>query len=548
MKKFILPIILLLTVAFFLPQKVNAQTDSECFKEYQKREYKCLQEYNKCIYSCSVEDYKSCTNKCSAQDKTCSEQASVDLTTCKAAIKKDNKSPTETEESPEVEINTDCHETFNQESNSCLKESTKCINPCVEKGNAAMSLTIDGAKVSLECQRNVCDPASEACNNKAKVNFKACQDARKEGQNSQKDKPKQEEFSLLKFFGINPFETWLRVKSLNEVGEAVVGIMDGLYFSASSIDIEYEEGMSRVVVDSTSLFGADLTMRASGQIEGAQIKLPGQSEYQNLEQRQNIPHEAIIRIDKSSRFDIGGEDIEVGNINKGDPLEFQVKKSKENESVDFVELPSYKMSVKLGRVLDKKFGKPSITPEVEEKAWGFLGEKDALVDVPETDNVKIYSWDADSGAVIKSSDWQQTEIKTHPVQSGGFITREVQFKQGNVEVKVRNESVPKMRFSVKSPDFLEAVSNRTHYLVSYDKDTKQNTVVVYEGKVEVKTNDGKTIAVEPKDGKPGMVVVTKELSVVKLILFGLALAVVTGGAILILRRKFASKGFGKKKR
>jgi len=77
----------------------------------------------------------------------------------------------------------------------------------------------------------------------------------------------------------------------------------------------------------------------------------------------------------------------------------------------------------------------------------------------------------------------------------------------------------------------------THFWVKNDPEKKQTLVGVYEGKVEVKTKDGQTTTVSPNGDKPGIIIATQKLSVTKLVLAGLVLAAVIGGAIFFLKRK-----------
>lgn len=79
----------------------------------------------------------------------------------------------------------------------------------------------------------------------------------------------------------------------------------------------------------------------------------------------------------------------------------------------------------------------------------------------------------------------------------------------------------------------------THFWVSYSKEKKLAVTGVYEGEVEVKTNDGKSTIVSPNGGKPGIVTVTQKLSITKLVLIGMAAAVIMVGIIFYL--KFKSK-------
>ena len=72
--------------------------------------------------------------------------------------------------------------------------------------------------------------------------------------------------------------------------------------------------------------------------------------------------------------------------------------------------------------------------------------------------------------------------------------------------------------------------------------------MVYEGEVEVKTKDGKTISVTPDGDQPGVVVISQKLSPVKLAFFVVVLAVVAGGAFLIIKRKILTKPSKKQSR
>lgn len=113
---------------------------------------------------------------------------------------------------------------------------------------------------------------------------------------------------------------------------------------------------------------------------------------------------------------------------------------------------------------------------------------------------------------------------------------------GTVEVKTEKNAI-----DAKTPN-TNVKSKGTHYWVSYDPKKKETTVGVYEGEVEVQSKDGKTTTVSPSNGKPGVVIVSVKLSPVKLVLAGLVVAAVIGGAFMILRRKFSSKGFNNKKK
>ncbi len=73
--------------------------------------------------------------------------------------------------------------------------------------------------------------------------------------------------------------------------------------------------------------------------------------------------------------------------------------------------------------------------------------------------------------------------------------------------------------------------------MSYTPEKKLAVISVYEGEVEIKTKDGQTVKLKPDGGKPGVLVVSKKLSPVKLAIGGLALFAITGGIVWFLKRK-----------
>lgn len=190
---------------------------------------------------------------------------------------------------------------------------------------------------------------------------------------------------------------------------------------------------------------------------------------------------------------------------------------------------------------------PKIDFKTEENAWKIPAPKEeSVTDIPGTIDSKRYSWEADSGAIIKSNDWEKIEFK-EPTVEDDVITRTVKFKDGEMEVKVKNDKPTVNRFAVDANGFFDLVVIQTHFLVSYNPDARQGAVIVYEGEVEVKNKDGKVIKVKPDGNKPGVVVVTQKLSVVKLAGLGMVLVVAISGVAFILRKRLSSKSFKKKK-
>lgn len=163
-----------------------------------------------------------------------------------------------------------------------------------------------------------------------------------------------------------------------------------------------------------------------------------------------------------------------------------------------------------------------------------------------SDNTQLrYTWSADSGAVINVPKWSEIKFR-EPVEVEGFTSRTVELGQGEIEVKVRNNKPAENQFGVDA-GWLGVTVSRTHFWVSQSQDKKSAVIGVYEGEVEVKTKDGKTIRIKPDGDKPGVVVVSRKLSPVKLVLVGLVIITVLGGIVLILRKRLLSNLLKKKR-
>ena len=101
---------------------------------------------------------------------------------------------------------------------------------------------------------------------------------------------------------------------------------------------------------------------------------------------------------------------------------------------------------------------------------------------------------------------------------------------------------------MEAADFLDAVTIETHFLVSYNPDERQSTVIVYEGKVEVKTNDGKTYVVSPVGDKPGVLIVTQKISLVKLTIVTTIVLAIVAAVMLIMKKRRLPRASKRKSR
>lgn len=116
-------------------------------------------------------------------------------------------------------------------------------------------------------------------------------------------------------------------------------------------------------------------------------------------------------------------------------------------------------------------------------------------------------------------------------------TTDITLQKGEIEVIIERGIYP-----INSPLHINTVlaSNcvrGTHFWLRHEKEKNTDTLGVYEGKVEVKTKDGEVFTVEPEGGKPGIFIVVRKLSVIKLALAGLVLIMLIVGVAFFLKRR-----------
>lgn len=188
------------------------------------------------------------------------------------------------------------------------------------------------------------------------------------------------------------------------------------------------------------------------------------------------------------------------------------------------------------------YRQPALTPKVEQKAWETkapAGEN--VTDVSGVSNTKRYSWDTDSGAVINTSSWKNIEFK-EPVVDDQEITRTVKFKgSGEVEIKVKNIDPEQNKIRVET-DFFDLFVIQTHFWINQDTDKKVAVVGVYEGEVEIRSKDGKTIRIKPEGDKPGTLVISKKFSIAKLAIVSVIAVASIGGLVWFIKKKIAKQG------
>ena len=391
-----------------------------------------------------------------------------------------------------AQTSVDCRKAYDMEDYKCFDVFNDCQSICSKETKKPDGTTyFNSGEIYPKCiKENQCHEKSDACHEQALVNYRSCLDALPDDEEDQT-----EDLS----------------------GKVIPGY-------------DHYGGGQKISCEELKEFNSGSSKQCSYLLV-QEIGYVGSKSYNVWCQKSAGEHQSAIdegisyglRHRPRYYFMFDFEDCLAGGIKEDEPTDIEMDKETRRvaEAIGKFADVVWKMFGEINRSPEVKqpgyYLEPKITEEVEEEAWKMpvtAGER--VTDVPGTTDTKRYSWDSDSGAVIRSTNWEQTEVKPPVINNGDFFIRDVKFKQGEVEVKLRNDRPAENRFKVEAADFLDAVTIETHFLVSYNPDARQSTVIVYEGKVEVKTNDGKTHLVSPVGDKPGVLIVTQKLSFVKL--------------------------------
>ncbi|MBI2310347.1 FecR domain-containing protein [Candidatus Collierbacteria bacterium] len=127
---------------------------------------------------------------------------------------------------------------------------------------------------------------------------------------------------------------------------------------------------------------------------------------------------------------------------------------------------------------------------------------------------------------ITISEWGLEQATTNKK-----ITTDIELRTGEIELNVEGGAFTAGSSMEVNAAYTTSSVRGTHFWVKHDGKKKTDTIGVYEGKVEVKTDDGKTTMISSDGDKPGVVVVTQKLLTLKLILIGVVLTVFIGVVI-----------------
>lgn len=176
---------------------------------------------------------------------------------------------------------------------------------------------------------------------------------------------------------------------------------------------------------------------------------------------------------------------------------------------------------------------PAISLDPEGKHWDFLPgyiPHESIKPGSTITATKLSTFQTGPAVIqLRPNDNQEGSmyIGTHP-----FL------RSGEAEIIVEPQNG--QQFELQTPN-AEIFVIGTKFLVAYNPKEDQTLVAVYEGKVEVKTKDGKTAAISPIGDNPGVVLVTQKLSVIKLAVVGFVVVGIIAGIIWTFKRKFSKK-------
>lgn len=146
--------------------------------------------------------------------------------------------------------------------------------------------------------------------------------------------------------------------------------------------------------------------------------------------------------------------------------------------------------------------------------------------------------------VVQILSFTEVTISEEGLAEPGKTTTELDLRAGEVELDVKGPTFGPS-FQVFTTNSTTGVRG-THFWVRHDDKRQEDVIGVYEGKVEVKANDGQTTTVSPDGDKPGVVIVTQKLSTVKLFIAGAVAVIIIGGIIFFLEKRAKSGSRGKR--
>lgn len=119
-------------------------------------------------------------------------------------------------------------------------------------------------------------------------------------------------------------------------------------------------------------------------------------------------------------------------------------------------------------------------------------------------------------------------------------TTDVNLRTGEIELDIKGPTFGPS-FQVSTTNAVAGVRG-THFWVSYNKKNRLSTVGVYKGEVEVKAlGSDESSLISPNGDKPGVIMVARRLSIIKLILTGVILVAIAASITFFFKRRRGSR-------
>ena len=275
-------------------------------------------------------------------------------------------------------------------------------------------------------------------------------------------------------------------------------------------------------------------------------------------------HTVLTRVSKEeTKQEIKQEDKDVGSDKEEPPSETEANAVNEwiKNNLGELDIKRIEAGSQLKRqpIIIKEDQAAPVETSAQDQFYLGMADTNGLVKLPDSREFTDFQdiWHIPTGSTIKAMD-EPIRIyigtkKVIIIAPGSEVVltsdRQIEILKGTIEVNRVGIFSPdsEQQDTGASTEFIDLFVIGTHYWVIHEPG-KQTLVGVYEGEVEVKTRDGKTVSVIPDGDKPGVVVISQKLSPVKLAIFVVVLAVVAGGAFLIIKRKILTKPSKKQSR
>ena len=514
MKKFLLSIFFLILV--ITPSSVLA--DSSCWDVFAKQNAECAKKLNECVAVCAKIELNSrgnCAVLCEDAVNSCKSKVQAEYDACLRLSEQASEQSPQGVDRPYETKEITCEQVGEiMGSKDCpvfIAESWQ-----VWCGQKVTDLAVIRAGHDPDLLTDVLPPNYTIKPDNDQQSFQSCisgggTDEKKEENrmNVGQKKTGQEEVTsedniIGRFFGSNPFETWLNLRGLLELPQALSGSM-------TTTEILLLEGTGH----------NNWVKNKYGDIwdKGNQVKTEidpkAVLKFADLPKRTPELTEEIIKQYREERMQMMGSSQDKISPYSVDILRGQAQIRYPNES----EWKDVKVGEKIPQGSTIFTGMDSTTI-LTIKGVG-------VVEIAPFTEVKI----------DQSGIEQATANKT--------IFTDIELKKGEIEVNVESGVFTAPILNVQTANATTSIRG-THFWVSY-KDN-QTTVGVYEGKVDVKSRNGENIEVSPNGDIPGVTVISQKLSPVKVGIAGVVLAGVFGGIILILKRKFNPKRISNKRK